>query len=348
VGTRGGSHADVQGPAHQITAHGAVLGLADTTTRNAQYRNDWLYGGLEFTFHAFSYAGGRLTDLGALPGNNCSVVFEVNRRGLGVGASDTGRFDPRVKVTGVHPVLFRNGRVVDIGTLPGGSEGFAVGVNDRGQVLGISNSSRRGPGMPDFFDWHGQIRSFVWQDGTLNLVPQAWSPDGRRIAFEGWDDSDPTRTGVYTARVDGSDLRRVTARAGGPHDIPLDFSPDGRHLVLYRSVHTDPDPATGGSLWVADVDGGDAHAVTGTADPSAPWARWSPDGRTILFATERLQRIGLVQTVRPDGTHRRVLLRGTADRFPITPDWSPDGSHIALAIDPTNDESRTRSTVCTS
>lgn len=167
VGTFGGPHADVEGPAHQITARGAVLGLADTATPNAQYPNDWFCGGSEYTFHAFSYAGGHLTDLGALPGNNCSVVFEVNRHGLGAGASVTGRFDPRVNVTAVHPVLFRDGRVVDIGTLPGGSEGFAVGVNDRGQVLGISNSSRRGPEMPDFFDWHGQIRGFVWQDGVM-------------------------------------------------------------------------------------------------------------------------------------------------------------------------------------
>ena len=35
-------------------------------------------------------------------------------------------------------------------------------------------------------------------DPTLNLVPEAWSPDGTRLAFEGWDDSDPTRTGMYT------------------------------------------------------------------------------------------------------------------------------------------------------
>lgn len=44
-------------------------------------------------------------------------------------------------------------------------------------------------------------------DPTLNLVPQAWSPDGTRIAFEGWQDGKPDRTGVYTARFsDGGGL----------------------------------------------------------------------------------------------------------------------------------------------
>ena len=36
-------------------------------------------------------------------------------------------------------------------------------------------------------------------DDTINLVPSAWSPDGTRIAFEGWDETDPARNGIYTA-----------------------------------------------------------------------------------------------------------------------------------------------------
>ena len=86
-------------------------------------------------------------------------------------------------------------------------------------------------------------------DPTLNLVPQAWSPEEARIAFEGWDDADPRRTGIYTARAaDGTDLVPVTNRPGQFHDVPLDYSPDGAQLVFYRSTHADPDPHTDGSL----------------------------------------------------------------------------------------------------
>lgn len=95
-------------------------------------------------------------------------------------------------------------------------------------------------------------------DPTLNLVPEAWSPDGERIAFEGWDDSDSSRTGVYTARAsDLGGLVRVTSSGGRPHDIALDYSPDGSQLVFYRSVRAEPHfPIDiGGSLWVVNVDG---------------------------------------------------------------------------------------------
>ena len=33
----------------------------------------------------------------------------------------------------------------------------------------------------------------------------------------------------------------MTTRPGLHHDIPLDYSPDGRRLVFYRSVGVDPD-----------------------------------------------------------------------------------------------------------
>ena len=83
-------------------------------------------------------------------------------------------------------------------------------------------------------------------DPSLNLVPEAWSPDGRRIAFEGWDDEDPGRTGIYIGSVNIStgqvtDVERLTTTSGAPHDIALDFSPDGEQLVFYRAVRGEPD-----------------------------------------------------------------------------------------------------------
>jgi probable HAF family extracellular repeat protein len=167
VGTLGGPNAEVDGPARQITASGAVLGLADTSVPNDDYPNDGFCGDHALIGHAFSWQHGRLTDLGALPGTNCSAVYEVNAHGLGAGWSETGGYDNRTHAPTVHAVLFARGRVTDIGTLPGGSTSFAYAINHRGQILGTSNTAdTAGPGLPGFPDWGGQIRSFVWQNGV--------------------------------------------------------------------------------------------------------------------------------------------------------------------------------------
>ena len=177
-------------------------------------------------------------------------------------------------------------------------------------------------------------------DPTLNLVPQAWSPDGERIAFEGWDETDPSRTGIYTApAADLGDLVRVTDTPRRPHDIPLDYSPDGTQLVFYRSARAEPHfPIdTGGSLWVVNVDGSDLHPLETPGTSPGWWARWSPDGTKILFPTERLQPEGALWTVRPDGTGLTKVFEDEQGRFATGPTWSPDGSQILFTLNGTND-----------
>lgn len=179
------------------------------------------------------------------------------------------------------------------------------------------------------------------RDPSLNLVPQAWSPDGTRIAFEGWDESQPGRTGAYTARAaDGGVLVRVTAAPGAPHDIPLTYSPDGRQLVFYRAIRVEPgdSPADiGGSLWVVNVDGSKAHEIKTPGTAPGWWARWSPDGTKILFATERLRPDGALWTVRPDGSGLTNIFKDSNGRFPSGPTWSPDGSKIIFSLNPVSD-----------
>lgn len=177
-------------------------------------------------------------------------------------------------------------------------------------------------------------------DPTLNLVPGAWSPDGKRIAFLGWDDTDPSRTGVYTAREsDGGDLVRVTKRPGLLFDSPLDYSPDGKSLVFYRAAHPDPDSYVGGSLWTVKVDGSGERQINGSARPGG-WARWSPDGSAILFPNERTSPTGALWTVSPDGSNLVQLFVDPGRGFPITPTWSEDGSLILFATSLDNDQFR--------
>lgn len=175
-------------------------------------------------------------------------------------------------------------------------------------------------------------------DPTLNLVPEAWSPDGTRLAFEGWDLSDPTRTGIYIGGVpDVTDLVRLTSTAGAPHDSAVDFSPDGTMLLFYRALRGEPDfPIDiGGSLWIVNVDGSDARQLD--TPPASWWARWSPDGTKILIVSERLQPTGAIWIIKPDGLGLTKVFEDPGGGFPIDPIWSPDGSQIMFMLDPISD-----------
>jgi hypothetical protein len=174
-------------------------------------------------------------------------------------------------------------------------------------------------------------------DATLNLIPCCWSRDSSRILFLGWDENDPSRTAIYTASPDGSNLVAIVRRPGLLADVPLEYSPDGTMILFYRSAHPDPDPHTGGSLWVAGADGNEAHEISGSAH-AADFASWSPDSQLIVFANERLSPSGAVWTVHPDGSALTQVFEGTATSFPLSPTWSPDGTKILFALDATNDE----------
>jgi len=179
VGTFGGPDAGLDLPGRPITSQRAVIGTADTTTRDADSSTNSLLGVADpFVSHAFSWQDGHLTDLGALPGNNSSAVFDINSSGIGAGWSETGAIDPVLSYPASHAVRFEHGAVQDLGTLPGGTESFAFAINDNGQIAGIGNN-----GVPDqflgpaFFKWSTQVRSFIWQNGALHDLGTLGGPD---------------------------------------------------------------------------------------------------------------------------------------------------------------------------
>lgn len=87
-GTFGGLQSALNLPAVPLTHDGSLLGTADTTTADTDYPNvnPFITNRSDgYLTHAFAWRNGKLTDLGALPGNNSSAVFEVNGHGVGVG-----------------------------------------------------------------------------------------------------------------------------------------------------------------------------------------------------------------------------------------------------------------------
>lgn len=130
-----------------------------------------------FATHAFRVKKGKVTDLGALPGGDVSQGLWISENGLIAGWSQNGEIDPLVDgFTELRGVLWQSGRIVDLGTLPGGGyESLAAAVNNRGQVAGFALNT-----VPDpcsLIGFPTQTRGFLWQDGVMEDIGTLGGPD---------------------------------------------------------------------------------------------------------------------------------------------------------------------------
>jgi dipeptidyl aminopeptidase/acylaminoacyl peptidase len=173
------------------------------------------------------------------------------------------------------------------------------------------------------------LQTIPLRDPSLNLGVGAWSPDGKQMALEGWDDSKPDRNGVYLVGVpDGRGLTRLTKHPD--HDIPTDFSPDGSQIVFLRA-EPDTDPVTG-SLYVMNVDGTGLHRITPPAIDVGAQARWSPNGKEIVFSGPATEPQGSIRVVHPDGSGLQKIFEDPKGGTATAPTWSPDGHKIMFAL----------------
>lgn len=148
-------------------------------------------------------------------------------------------------------------------------------------------------------------------EDTLVFVGQASDLEGRPA------------TAVFRIDTDGSNRRQITGMTGGYAGVSNriqspSVSPLGRKLVYFRWPR----------LHVCDWDGSNDVCVTPVAREHFHPA-WSPDGKTIAFASDRNDDAE-IYLVDADGANPRNLTwRGmTAE---ITPAWSPDGKQLVFA-----------------
>ena len=189
-----------------------------------------------------------------------------------------------------------------------GSTEEAFGVSTDIVVANANGKNIRGITPDSFYDGNG-----------------AWSPNGRRIAFE--------------RRVGSGQMDIWTMDALGRHKKELTFSdgddgnpawsPDGKQIV-FQSNRTGRD-----AIWVMNADGTNQHVLvptTGDVHRTAP--SWSPDGTKIVYVTETIDCTPVcyghwsLWEVAPDGSGNHLL--ETSPNVDNDPVWSPDGSKIAF------------------
>lgn len=146
------------------------------------------------------------------------------------------------------------------------------------------------------------------RDVTITRRPD-WSPDGQRLVFS----SGRGEFFVHVARARGGGLRRL--RRG---DWPA-YSPDGRRIAF----------TVGSVLHVMSPDGSRPRRVR--SEGSSQFQEgpvWSPDGRTFVYATVRLESDLEIAIVNGDGSRLRALTQNKVHEF--SPAWSPNRRRIAF------------------
>jgi Tol biopolymer transport system component len=171
-------------------------------------------------------------------------------------------------------------------------------------------------------DWPGSQTAIAWSEDGTSLFFTHDSEDGGSIA-----------DAVYV--TDASGRRPTLVMTGEPctggvcGDIAI--SPDGRRIAFARGGDTES------VIAVLVVESGEVREIEATrAGPyMASQPRWSPDGRTLVYArtdsdTARCiaAEAGALMSVGADGTDLREIV--PIETCAVDPQWSPDGSAIVF------------------
>ena len=142
--------------------------------------------------------------------------------------------------------------------------------------------------------------------------PHAFSPDGRRIAFES------ARSGpqaVWIANADGSSPTLLFGGTGYLSGSPA-WSPDGKSIAFDSRKDGHP------QIYVISADGGAPRRVTyDSFDDMVP--SWSRDGQWILFNTNHAGRFEIFKIPASGGPAIQVTHNGA-----WAPQESPDGKFL--------------------
>lgn len=141
----------------------------------------------------------------------------------------------------------------------------------------------------------------------------AWSPDGRRIAFNS-DRSGEMNIWIYS--ITDHSFVQVTRGAGG--DFQPNWSPDGSRLAFFSARSGRPD------LWTVDLNTGTLTQLTsGPSLKINPF--YSPDGMHIAYHADAAGRLE-PWVMRSDGTHLRKLADMEVGGHFMR--WSRDGRSV--------------------
>ena len=169
----------------------------------------------------------------------------------------------------------------------------------------------------------------VWNLDNVGAMP-AWAPDGRHIAFAGFEFTSGD-IGIAVARLEDRTVEFAARSRDGSAFTNPQWSPDGT-WISFRSAG--PDHGSPTALVIARADGSDRRDVATVARQTLAFDElaWSPDSRHVAYTRrESVERRDHTVAVYDIDAEAETLLTPGAAGF--SPAWSSDGQAIAYLED---------------
>jgi probable HAF family extracellular repeat protein len=165
IGTFGGPNSDSNGSVGVINNNGLVVGAANTAATDPYDLDCWFDSSRTcYANHPFQWRRGTLIDLGVLPGGYSGWINAANSRGVTVGQSEDGEFDPLTGFPVFVAAVWDHGEIRKLGTFGGGFS-IAISITDQGFVMGAAENGIVDTSGFAGFDGVSQIRGFGWNGG---------------------------------------------------------------------------------------------------------------------------------------------------------------------------------------
>lgn len=192
--------------------------------------------------------------------------------------------------------------------------------------------------------------SDLHQVTTHQVIPfggdlAAFTPDGQHLVYgcHGWGtDKCGERSRISLMRDDGSDAPGLFLSANpfrGEGDSNPEVSPDGQTVTFVRHKVDGKLQA----LFAVNIDGSGDRKVTSYRREVAIKHDWAPDGRHIVITTKAdypEHKSPNVATIRPDGSHLRMLTHYTGGEVgAFAGSYSPNGRWIVFRVENLDKES---------
>lgn len=141
-----------------------------------------------------------------------------------------------------------------------------------------------------------------------------YSPDGKKIAFEGVKDE---RWSIYLINTNGSEFSELTPML--PDATSPVWSPNGQNLAfIAHSSHSEP-----GEIYVIDINSTNVINISNSPTWDDGYPSWSPDSSMIVFMSQRETGFFNIYVVNIDGTGLKRLTKADSTIEFMYPNWQP-------------------------